>query len=174
MAYETVHSEIIYQGRVFKVRLDDVRMPGGQLARLDIVEHHSAVAMLPLDDQGNIWFIRQYRHPAAIELLELPAGVMDEGETPEVSAQRELREEIGMSAKRIIELGSFFLAPGYSNEYMYVYLAQDLFPAPLQPDDDEFIQIIKVPVEEVGALIRSHQIRDAKTLAALCLFMNIS
>ena len=172
MAYETVHSEIIFQGRVFQVRLDDVRMPGGQVARLDIVEHRSAVAMLPLDDQGNIWFIRQYRHPAAIELLELPAGVMDEGEIPEVSAQRELREEIGMSAKRLEELGSFFLAPGYSNEYMYVYLAQDLSPAPLQPDADEFIEIVKVPVADVGALIGSRKIRDAKTLATLCLWMN--
>jgi len=155
---------------VFKIRLDDVRMPGGEVARLDIVDHLSAVAMLPLDNQGNIWFIRQYRHPAAIELLELPAGVMDEGETPEVSAQRELREEIGMSAGQLVQLGSFFLAPGYSNEYMYVYLAQDLTAAPLQPDSDEFIQIVKVPVENVAELIETQQIRDAKTLAALCLW----
>ena len=86
MAFETEGSKIIYQGRVFDVRQDQVRMPDGKLVRFDVVAHHGAVTILPVDDEGQVWFVRQYRHPAKTVLLELPAGVMEEGEAPEVSA----------------------------------------------------------------------------------------
>jgi ADP-ribose pyrophosphatase len=170
MPFEKMNSEIVYQGRVFDVRKDQVRLPDGRVVQIDLIEHRGAVTIVPLDSDGQIWFIRQYRHPANQELLELPAGVMDEGEAPEISALRELREEIGMAARKLRRIGEFFLAPGYSTEYMYVYLAEDLYPSPLSPDLDEVIQIEKTPIDQVGSLIINGQVQDAKSLASLFLF----
>ena len=100
MKFETIHSQPMYQGRAFSVRQDRVRLPNGAETKLDIVEHIGAVTILPVDADGNIWFVRQYRHAIGIEILELPAGTLEPGETPEVCADRETREEIGMGAKK--------------------------------------------------------------------------
>jgi ADP-ribose pyrophosphatase len=169
MPFETIHSETVFSGRVFRVRLDQVRLPDGRQVRLDIVEHRGAVTLVPVDNDGQIWFVRQYRHPAETILLELPAGVMEESEGPEASALRELREEIGMAAGSLQKIGEFFLAPGYSTEYMYVYLATGLHPDPLPGDEDELIEIEKIPIQRAYALIREGVYRDSKTLATLLL-----
>ena len=169
MAFETVTSEVVYQGRVFDVRRDQVRMPSGRLAYLDVVAHRGAVTIIPVDEQGQIWFIRQYRHPALSTLLELPAGVKEPGEAPETSALREIREEIGMAARQIQKVGEFFLAPGYSTEYMHVYLARDLVPDRLEGDEDEYLSVERVPCEHAYQLAESGAIQDAKSLAALLL-----
>jgi ADP-ribose pyrophosphatase len=113
--------------------------------------------------------VRQYRHATKQELLELPAGTLEPGEEPEACARREAREEIGMAARLIQKIGEFFLAPGYSNEYMRVYLAIDLTPDPLKGDDDEFITVERIPLEQAYNLAESGEIRDGKTLAALLL-----
>jgi ADP-ribose pyrophosphatase len=169
MSFETIISEKIYQGRVFDLRRDQVRLPDGQQVQLDIVEHSGAVTLLPLDEEGFVWFVRQYRHAAQEEILELPAGTLDEAEEPETCALREVREEIGMAAGRIQKIGEFYLAPGYSTEYMYVYLATDLRPDPLQADFDEFLSIERIPLEQAFKLAESGEIRDGKTLATLFL-----
>ena len=169
MAFETVQTELIYQGRVFDIQTDLVRMPDGRLVTLDLVVHSGAIAVIPIDDQKQIWFIRQYRHPAKSLLLELPAGVMETGELPEITAQREIREEIGMAAQEIKKIGEFFLAPGYSSEYMYIYLASGLYPAPLSGDEDEYISLEKIPLDEAYRMAETGQIQDAKSLAALLL-----
>jgi ADP-ribose pyrophosphatase len=169
MKPELVNSKTIYQGRVFSVRQDQVRLPNGKVMQLDIVDHPVAVVLVPVDAQGNIWLIRQYRHSAGDEILELPAGVTESGEPSEASALRELREEIGMQAGAIRLIGEFFIAPGYTTEYLYIYLATDLSPAPLPGDEDEFIEVAPTPIQEVFAMVRNGQIRDAKTLAALLL-----
>jgi ADP-ribose pyrophosphatase len=169
MAFEIEDSQTIYQGRVFDIRLDQVRMPDGKLVRFDVVAHHGAVTILPLDEEGQIWFVQQYRHPAQTVLLELPAGVIDEGEQPEESARREVREEIGMAAGDLVEIGSFYLAPGYSTEFMHVFLATHLTPAPLEGDEDEFITIEKIPQQQVFQMAMEGRFRDSKTLAALYL-----
>ncbi|MEW5872221.1 MAG: NUDIX hydrolase [Chloroflexota bacterium] len=169
MTFELVNTEGIYQGRAFNVRRDQVRLPDGRLYRLDIIDHHPAVTIVPVDKQGDIWFIRQYRHAAGKVLLELPAGVMETEETPEYSALRETREEIGMSAGSMQKIGGFFLAPGYSTEYMHVFLASDLYANPLQQDEDEFLSVEKIPANQVMKLIETGEIQDAKSLAALFL-----
>ena len=169
MKPELVNSKTIYEGRVFAVRQDQVRLPNGKVMQLDIVDHPVAVVLVPVDAQGNIWLIRQYRHSAGDEILELPAGVTETGEPSEASALRELREEIGMQAGTIRLIGEFFIAPGYTTEYLYIYLATDLSPAPLPGDEDEFIEVAPTPIQEVFAMARNGQIRDAKTLAALLL-----
>ena len=169
MKFETIQSSKMYQGRAFSVRVDEVRLPNGASTYLDIVEHVNAVTILPIDTDGQIWFVRQYRHPAGVEILELPAGTLEDGEDPMACAHREIQEEIGMGAGSLQEIGSYFLAPGYSTEYMFVYLARDLFPSSLPRDEDEFLTVVRYPLSRVFEWARSGEIQDAKTLASLLL-----
>lgn len=169
MSWIVENSEKIYSGKAFDVQRDQVRLPDGTLKQRDVVLHPPAVTVLPIDDESNVWFIRQYRHPVGVSLLELPAGVMDEGETPETAARRELREEIGMSANQLSLISSFYLAPGYSTEIMYAFLARGLYPDPLKGDDDEFIEIEKIPAATLNREMIQKICQDAKTLAILLL-----
>ncbi len=169
MPFKTIHSEIVFTGKVFRVRKDAVEFPQGKIINLDIVEHNPAVTLIPLDDQGRLWFVRQYRHPAGQELLELPAGVVEDGEEPDECARREVREETGMKAGSLRKIGEFLLAPGYSTERMHVYLAKDLTPGPLQQDEDEFLNVEMIPVEQAYQMAYEGKINDAKSLATLFL-----
>lgn len=169
MPYPVEHTERMYQGRAFQVRKDQVRLPNGLVAQMDIVEHVGAVTIVPVDDEGQIWFVRQYRHAAGQDLLELPAGTIEPGEPPEVCAAREIREEIGMRAETLRKLGAFFLAPGYSTEYMHVFLATGLVPDPLPGDQDEFLNIERFPLTDVDRLVQTGVIQDSKSLAGIYL-----
>ena len=169
MAFEIIRSEKIYQGRVFGVRCDQVSLPNGKSVELDIVEHPGAVVLVPVDDQGHLWFVRQYRHASQVEHLELPAGSLEPGEPPEACALREVREEIGMAAGHIEKIGEFYMAPGYSTEFLHVYLATDLRPSPLAADDDEFLSVETIPIRQVFEMVEAGQIHDCKTLASLYL-----
>lgn len=169
MEFKKVRSETIFHGKIFDLRQDEVQLPGGKTIGLDIIDHGGAVTMIPVDGQGQIWFIRQYRHAAGKVLLELPAGTMEPDEAPEASAHREIREEIGMAARELTRLGGFYLAPGYSTEFLHIYLARDLYEAPLEQDEDEMIEIEKVAIAQAYLLAASGEIDDAKTLAALML-----
>jgi ADP-ribose pyrophosphatase len=162
-------TEIIYPGRAFTIRRDTLGLPDGRETRLDIVEHVGSVVLLPIDELGRLLFVRQYRHAAGKEMLELPAGTLDEGEPPMDCARRELREETGMDAGCLEQLGGFYLAPGYSTEYMTVFLATNLHPAPLPPDEDEFLALQPVPLEDAWDMVDSGDLPDAKSLAALAL-----
>jgi ADP-ribose pyrophosphatase len=166
MPFELLESEIVYPGRAFTVRRDALRLPDGRETRLDIVEHVGSVVILPVDADGNLLLVRQYRHAAGLDLLELPAGTLDEGESPEACARREVREETGMAAGNLEELGGFYLAPGYSTEYMHVYLATDLHPDPLEADADEFLTVERLPLAKALASAARSEILDAKSLAA--------
>jgi len=169
MPFDLIQSELVYQGRAFTVRRDEVRLPNGHSTRLDIVDHIGSVIIIPLDERGNLTFVRQYRHAAGLDLLELPAGTLEPDEDPLVCARRELREETGLDAARIREIGGFYLAPGYSTEFMHVYLATSLHPAPLARDEDEFLEVVQMPVSEALREAHAGEILDAKTLAALLL-----
>ena len=169
MKTETIQSQIVLKGRVFDVRQDQVRLPNGRLVQLEVVDHPGAVVLVPVDTSGNIWLIEQYRHAAGENLIELPAGVAEAGESLEECAFRELREETGMSASSLQRIGEFYIAPGYSTEYLIIFLATGLSPDPLTGDEDEFIQVKPTPIDQVFMLAESGQIRDAKSLAALLL-----
>jgi len=169
MTIEVISRQIVYQGHAFSVRRDQVRLPNEIIARLDIIEHPGAVTILPLDADGQILFVRQYRHAAGKELLEMPAGTLDEGEPPEACALREIREETGYAAGKMVKLGEFYLAPGYSTEYMSVFLATDLRLSPLPRDEDELITLERVPVERAYQLALNGELQDGKSLAALLL-----
>jgi ADP-ribose pyrophosphatase len=169
MPFELLKSEIVFSGRAFTIRCDTLRLPDGHETRLDIVEHVGSVILLPVDDQNNLLFVRQYRHAAGLDLLELPAGTLNEGETPEACAQREIREETGMAAGKLEYLGGFYLTPGYSTEYMHVYLATNLHHDPLEADADEFLTVEFFPLATALAMARRGGIPDAKSLAAILL-----
>ena len=169
MEYKVRESRRAYDGKAFNVRVDMLDGPGGTTSRVDIVEHPGAIALIPIDEMNRAWLVRQYRHPAGEELLELPAGTLDPGESPEVCATRESREEIGMAPGELIHLGGTFLAPGYSTEYLHFFLARELRAAPLPPDPHEVLHLEKIPWEKLWDLIADGSIRDAKTLAGLTL-----
>ena len=169
MPFELLKSEIVYPGRAFTIRRDTLRMPDAREASFDIVEHVGSVIILPLDTDGQLLFVRQYRHAAGLDLLELPAGTLDKDESPEACATREVREETGMAAGKLEPLGGFYLAPGYSTEYMHVYLATDLRYDPLEADADEFLTVERFPLKEALVMFESGEIQDAKSLAAILL-----
>lgn len=169
MPFELIRSEPILQGRSFKIRRDTMKAPDGRETNYDIVEHGGSVVILPIDQDGNLLFVRQYRHAAGADLLELPAGTRDGNEPFEECAAREIREETGMQAGSLTQIGSFYLAPGYSTEYMGVFLAADLKPNPLPADDDEFLSVEKIPLREALQIAERGNIPDSKSLAALLL-----
>jgi len=169
MTFTTLNHEIKYQGHAFDVANVHVRLPDGRERNYDLVEHGDSVTILPLDEEGKIYFVNQHRVGAGEELLELPAGVLNDKEDPLDCAKREIREEIGMAARRFQALGGFFLAPGYTDEYMTVFLATALYDSPLDPDDDEFLDVICLPVTEVYREAFAGRFHDGKTLAALLL-----
>jgi ADP-ribose pyrophosphatase len=169
MAYRVTASETLFNGRVFEVRKDRVVLEDGRESSVDVVVHPGAVALIPVDELEQIWFVRQYRHASGGELLELPAGTLEPGEPPQQCAQRECQEEIGMFPGKLEHLGGFFLAPGYSTEFLEVYLASELRPGPRPRDPDEQIQVVKLSLGRVAELIRSGELRDAKSLASLTL-----
>jgi len=169
MSIEVINRNTIYHGRAFNLRRDEVRMQNQNTVYLDIIEHIGAVTILPLDNDGRILFIRQYRHATGKELLELPAGTLDPAELPENCALREIREETGYAAGKLIKIGEFFLAPGYSTEYMHVYLASDLRPDPLPGDEDEFISLEPIPIRQAYDMALNGELQDGKSLAALLL-----
>lgn len=165
--FEVLGSEPVLEGRAFRIRRDHLRTPDGRETKFEIVEHGGSVVLVPIDDRGNVLFVRQYRHAAGIQLLELPAGTRDGDESYEACAAREIREETGMAAGHLERAGEFFLAPGYSTEFMVVFLARDLTPDPLPSDADEFLQLEHIPLPEALKMAERGELPDAKSLAAL-------
>ena len=169
MPFELIKSETLLKGRAFAIRRDWLKTPDGRETKYDIIEHGGSAVIVPIDADGNLLFVRQYRHAAGTDLLELPAGTLDEGEEPAVCAAREIREETGFAARKLEKIGEFYLAPGYSTEFMVVYLATDLKHDPLEADADEFLSVEKIPVKQALEMAEKGGIPDAKSLAALLL-----
>ena len=167
----TVDSKVIFQGKIINLRVDTVRLPSGRIATREIAEHSNSICVVPVDEEGKVLLVRQYRKPAEAALLEVPAGGVEEGEVSEETVQRELQEEVGYRAGKLQHLSSFWLAPGWCTEYMHAYLATDLAPATLDADDDENILVERVPLEQTMELIASGEIQDAKSIAALLLVL---
>ncbi len=169
MSFQPLDEETIYHGRIFDLVRAHFRLPHGKEPIFDLVKHHGAVVILPVDQQGNIWFVRQFRIGAGQELLELPAGLLEKEETPESCVSREIQEEIGMAAGHIERLGEFYMVPGYSTEKLHAYLATGLYPSSLPTDEDELLAHVSLPIREVNDMVRSGKIQDGKTLATLLL-----
>lgn len=169
----TITTRSVFQGRIIDVRVDTVRLPNGREGTREIVDHAPSICVVPIDSDGNVLMVRQYRKPADLFLLEVPAGGIEPEEAPEAAARRELQEEVGHTAGRLQPLTAFWLAPGWCTEYMYAFLATELTPATLESDDDEFIDVIRIPLPSIPDEIASGAIQDAKSVASLLLAIRI-
>jgi ADP-ribose pyrophosphatase len=155
---------LVYQCRIFDLYEGDVRLPDGRIIQQSWIDHRPCIAVVPVTAEGKLILIEQYRHATGGMLVEIPAGNMDrENEDAEACAQRELAEEIGFQAGRLVKLFEGYLVPGYCNEHMHFFLAHDLHPATLPGDEDEFIHVRTVSFDEAEAMIRDRRIVDVKT-----------
>ncbi|GIV06197.1 MAG: ADP-ribose pyrophosphatase [Fimbriimonadales bacterium] len=170
---ELIESHIIYRGRVVTLRIDTVRLPNGRTARREIVEHRGAVAIVPLLNPETVLLIRQYRQAVGETLLEIPAGTLEPDEPPERCARRELEEETGYTTRQLRKLFSQYLAPGYSQEVLHVYLAEDLTPVTQHLDEDELVELVPTPLREVETMILQGHIKDSKTIAGLLMTLRL-
>ena len=159
--------EIVYQGRIFTVRHHTVELPNGTQGERDTIEHHGGAGILPIDDEGNVYLVRQYRFGVRKELLEIPAGKLERSEDPLVTARRELTEEIGFLPEEIVPLGYMELSPAYLGEITYLYLGRKLTPCKAEPDEDEFLEVVKMPFAEALAQVLDGTITDGKTQVAI-------
>ena len=166
-----IGTQQIYDGRVVRLRVDEIEVKSGLNVRREVVDHPGAVVILPVDGEGRLLWIRQYRYAAARELLELPAGTLEKGETPEATARRELVEETGFAAATWRRLGGFFSAPGFCSEYLHAYLAADLTPAHADGDEDEEIELAPMTLDESLARLDAGEVEDAKSIATLLLYL---
>jgi ADP-ribose pyrophosphatase len=166
-------SQQIYQGHAVNIRVDTVEKAGRRKTTRDVVEHSDCVAVVAIDEQDNVILVRQFRHPVDRFLLEIPAGGIDPGEDPLDSVRRELQEEIGYFPRRIDKLGGFYSIPGYGTEYLHCFLATDLVPGRLVAEDTEDIELVRISPSEIPRLITSGEICDAKSIAALLMFLFI-
>lgn len=163
----------VYDGRIIKVEVDDVELPNGKTAKREVVNHNGGVTILPLTNDDEVVMVSQFRYPYNEELLELPAGKLEIGENPLEAGKRELREETGAVAKEYTDLGLFYPSPGYCNEKIYVYAATGLTFFDQNLDDDEFLNVLKMPYETVLNMVLSGKIKDGKTQAAILKYNEI-
>ena len=167
--YCTIERKTLFEGHVVSVHIDKVTLPDGSVAEREVVEHGGGVAILAIW-QGKVLMVRQHRHPAGQELLELPAGKLEHGEDPRQCAIRELEEETGYLTSTVTRLGSFYATPGYTTEVLHLYLAHDLTPTAQNLDPGEFLDVIHMPLEDAYAACFDGRIADAKTALALLIY----
>ena len=168
--FRIVESKEVYSGKAFQVR-DDRLEAGGRRFRRQVVVHPGAAAILPLLPDGRVLMVRQYRHGLAERLLEIPAGTLEPGEPPEACARREIEEEAGYRAGRLVPLGPFYPTPGISTEVIHLFAATDLVQAEAHPEPDEDIEVETHALDEVVRMIVDGRIRDGKTIAATAMWL---
>lgn len=163
-----ISSKLIFDGKIIKVYKDKVECPNGNIASREVVRHHGGVGILAVINH-QILLVKQYRYPNAIDTLEIPAGKLEQNEDTAICALRELEEETNYSAKTLTLISKFLPTPGYCDEMLYIYEAQDIYEVsnPLACDEDEFIEVIKMDIDEAYQKVITHQIIDAKTVIAI-------
>ncbi len=157
----------VYEGRIVTVKNDTAELVNGSVVYREVVEHSGGVAIVPVDSKQEVHMVRQFRYPMREEILEIPAGKLERGEDPYDCAVRELSEETGCTAGRIVSLGEFFPSPGFSSEVLYIYLATDLTPGEMNLDEDELLDVETIPLEDLVKRIMSGEIKDAKTIIGI-------
>ena len=174
---EVLASQVVFDGPLFRVLREQVREPGSKVSERDIIRHNGSVVILPIVDAGKkdplVVMERQYRHAAGQYLWEIPAGKIDKGEKRLAGAKRELKEETGYRAKKWTKLVRYFASPGFLGEWMQVFLAEDLIPGEAEPEEDELLEVVLVPLSEVLQMIDEGKILDGKTLVAVQLFARL-
>ena len=159
--------EYIYKGKIVNLRVDEALLPNGSTAKREVIEHPGGVCVAAVTENDEIYMVRQFRYPYGEVVLEVPAGKRDRGEDPLSCGMRELTEETGMTAKTFTSLGELYPSPGYVGEIIYMYMATDLTAGDAHPDEDEFLECEKIPLEKLVEMVLSGEIKDAKTIAVI-------
>ena len=168
MAFEKkIDGKTLYEGVIVNVRLDRAELVNGDVVRREVVEHPGGVTVIPVEEDGTVWCVRQFRYPFQREMLEVPAGKLEIGEKPLPAAVRDLSEETGLEAGRMIYLGACCTSPGFSTEVLHIYLALELKHGDAHPDEDEFLNVEKHSLETLTEMVMSGEIDDAKTIIAV-------
>lgn len=166
---KTLHTEYIFDGKIIRVQLDKVLLPNGKTSYREIVKHPGAVAIIPITNEQKLIFVEQYRKPLERSIIEIPAGKLEKGEQPEITAIRELEEETGYTTQELTYITSFYTSPGFANELIHIYMTDQLIPLSnaTQGDEDEFVNIIEMTLNEAKQAEKDKRIYDAKTMYAL-------
>lgn len=166
---KTLKTKKIYEGRIIRLQVDDVELPNGQIGKREIIKHPGAVAVIPITEDGKIIMVEQYRKALERTLIEIPAGKLEIGEEPLVTAERELEEETGYKANKLEYITGFYTSPGFADELIHIYLATGLEKVehPLPQDEDEFVELYEVTLDEAVQLMEKNKIYDAKTAYAI-------
>lgn len=160
--------EYIYRGKVITLRVDEALLPNGKTATREVVEHNGGVCVVPLTRKNEVLMVEQFRYPYGAPVLEIPAGKRDSKTEPPLDCgKRELREETGATAEQMTFLGELYPTPGYCGEIIYMYLAQGLTYGQTDPDEDEFLNLKKIPLQTAVQMVLNGEIKDAKTQTAL-------
>ncbi len=170
---EILESREVFKGRLLSLRVDKVRLPSGREAQREIVRHPDCVAIVPVDREENVILVRQYRWPASKVLLEIPAGKIEPGESPEQAAWRELWEETGLRPGTLEKIAGFYTSPGFCTEFMHLFLALELEPAEQPPPSDEIVETVRIPSDRIEELIERGEICDSKSLVGLLLWLDL-
>ena len=168
---KTLSSKMIFYGRAVNLRVDTIQMQDGRQTTREIIEHGNCIAVVAVDEDNNVLLVSQYREAVEKELLEIVAGGIEPGEDIATAVKREMQEETGYLPQKVESLGGYYLAPGYSTEFLYLYLATDLLPSRLAAEDTEGINIVRVPVSQIRKLLASGKICDGKSIAGLYMFL---
>ena len=164
-------SRKIFDGRIANLRVDEVEIEGGKKSIREVVEHQAAVGILALTEKDEVLLVRQFRYAVGEEVLEVCAGLLEEGEDPKETAEREMQEELGLFPGKLREIGRFYTSPGFCTELLVLFLAGDMRESRLPQDEDEYVRVEKIPCSEVPALLAGGAVRDSKTFAALSWLM---
>lgn len=164
---KTVKTTEIYKGRIIDLQLEEVELPDGRLSTREVIKHPGAVAVVPIKEDGKLVLVKQYRKALQKSIIEIPAGKLEANEDPRLAAMRELEEETGYKTDSLTFIGSFYTSPGFADELIHLYLTKELEVGQVQTDEDEFIDVIEVTLEEAEKLIEDQKIHDAKTMYAI-------
>ncbi len=168
---KTISSNLIFEGRAVKLRIDTIQTEDGRQTTREIVEHSECIAVVAIDENSNVLLVKQFREAVEKELLEIVAGGIDPGEDVETAVKREMQEETGYLPQKLVRLGGFYSAPGYATEYIHLYLATDLVPSRLIAEDTEGINVVRIPLSQIRKMLTSDKICDAKSIAGLYMFL---
>lgn len=169
---KTIRSDTIFEGRVIRLQIDQVKLPNGETSAREIVKHPGAVSVMAVTEENKLVLVRQFRKPLEKTILEIPAGKLESGEDPKECAFRELEEETGYRAAQMEHVFSFYTSPGFADEYLHLYKAKGLTKGKRQLDQDEFVELVELTLDECMERIVAGEICDAKTVAAVLLWQN--